>query len=182
MNQCNKCDADNLENAKYCSNCGYELPKKDTVQQEYEPKPPKKKNIKPVLGMLVGAAAFLIAYFFVQQMFFKSQPVDKVMMEVASEINKSTPIMLDACTRFDNSIALPSNIFQYNYTLICLEKDSIEDIVELERTVEQNLTNLIRTDPEMKYFRDNNIIVNYNYRDLNGIHLFKISITPDQYK
>ncbi len=37
-------------------------------------------------------------------------------MEIASEINKSCPMMIDKETQFDNALAMPGKVFQYNYT------------------------------------------------------------------
>ena len=48
------------------------------------------------------------------------------MMAAASELNKSCPMMVDQDTRLDNAIALPENVFQYNYTLVNLTKDELD--------------------------------------------------------
>jgi hypothetical protein len=40
-------------------------------------------------------------------------------MAAANELNKSCLMMVDQDTRLDNAVALPENVFQYNYTLIC---------------------------------------------------------------
>ncbi len=34
----------------------------------------------------------------------------------------------------------------------------------------------------MKAFRDNNVIMDYYYNDVNGEFITKVSITPDEYK
>ena len=38
--------------------------------------------------------------------------------KMASELNESTPVMLDQYTRFDGASVLPGNIFQYQYTVL----------------------------------------------------------------
>lgn len=140
-----------------------------------------KMDKKKVIGMIVGAAAFLIAYFAVQQVFFKPPTFDKQMMQIASELNKSCPIMVDAETQLDNSVALPNNTFQYNYTLVNTETATV-DISELENYLQPIILNNIKTNPDLKTFRDNDVIMAYNYKDKNGEHLFKLTFKPENYK
>ena len=140
-----------------------------------------KMDKKKIIGMIVGAAAFLIAYLAVQQVFFKPPTFDKQMMQIASELNKSCPIMVDAETQLDNAVALPDNTFQYNYTLVSMEKASV-DISELENYLQPIILNNIKTNPDLKTFRDNDVIMAYNYKDRNGEHLFKLIFTPEHYK
>jgi hypothetical protein len=140
-----------------------------------------KMNKKKVIGIIVGAAAFLIAYFAVQQVFFKPPTFDKQMMQIASELNKSCPIMVDAETQLDNALALPDNTFQYNYTLVNMERVTV-DISELENYLQPRILNNIKTNPDLKTFRDNDVIMAYNYKDRNGVHLFKLIFKPENYK
>ena len=178
MNKCNKCGNENAYISKYCWNCGYELLIQKEVQSAQ--KPIKKIDIKKLIGMIICAIAFIIAYFLIQPL-FSTPNIDKELMKVASEINKSCPIMIDNETRLDNTMALPSKTLQYNFTLISMEKETV-DSIELKSYLEQNIKNNVRTNPDMKFFRDKKITTNYYYKDKNGIYLFTISATPEQYK
>jgi len=178
MNTCDKCGTDNTNNARYCSGCGYELPKKPTEEIQ---EPVKKKRDNKKLAGAIGVIVSFAAYFIVQQMFFKTPSIDKAMMAAASEMNKSCPIMVDAETRLDNTIALPSKGFQYNYTLINVDKESI-DTVEIKKYIEPNIINGVRTSPDMKFQRDNKVTMKYYYKDKKGNYLFLITVTPEQYK
>lgn len=140
-----------------------------------------KMEKKKIIGMIVGAAAFLIAYFAVQQVLFKPPTFDKQMIQIASELNKSCPIMVDAETQLDNTVALPDNTFQYNYTLVSMERATL-DISELENYLQPIILNNIKTNPDLKTFRDNDVIMAYNYKDKNGEHLFKLTFKPENYK
>jgi hypothetical protein len=140
-----------------------------------------KVDYKQLTGTIVGVIAFFAAYFFVQQLLFKTPGFDKVLMKTASEFNESCPIMIDSETRLDNTIALPSKVFQYNYTLINVEKETF-DVIVLKDYLEPNITNSVRTNPDMKIFRDNKVTMNYYYKDKDGNYLFAISVTPEQYK
>lgn len=88
--------------------------------------------------------------------------------------------MIDNATRLDNTLALPDNTFQYNYTLTVV-KDSL-DVDALRNYVEPRIINTIKTEPQMKIIRDNKTTVNYSYKDVEGVTLFTISVKPDQYE
>jgi hypothetical protein len=138
----------------------------------------KKGNTQKIIGVVAGIVFFAIAYYGVQQ-FFKPG-FDKTLMEVASELNKTCPIMVDQDTRLDNAVALPGKIFQYNYTLVNYEKSQI-NIDTVRKYVQPNIVNTVRTNPDMKHFRDNKVTMDYHYKDKNGVFVLKISVTPDQY-
>ena len=180
--KCKKCDKVNSEISKYCSQCGYELPKNEPIKME-EPKKNSKpeKNKKQILSLLIGVLAFGISFFGVKTLFHNSLSFDKAMMTIASDINESCPIMIDNVTRLDNTIALPDNVFQYNYTLVDLEKNEI-NIDELREYIEPNVINNVKTNPDMKEFKDNKVTMAYNYKDKNGVFVLKINVTPDLYE
>lgn len=176
---------DNREDSKYCSNCGYELPKdttKNPNEKVFENKTIlKKKKKNQMIGAIVGVMTFFIAYFGIQQIFFKAPSYDQVMIQMSSEMNKSCPIMIDANTRLDNTVALANNTFQYNYTLINNEK-ATSDAKRMKEFLEPTIVNIVKSNPELKFQRDHGTTLNYNYKDKNGVFLFNISVTPDKYK
>lgn len=69
--------------------------------------------------------------------------------------------MIDNATRLDNAIAMPDNVFQYNYTLVNMVKDSI-NIHELNNYLEPTITNFVKTNPDMQKMRENKVTVNYH--------------------
>ncbi|MBW8327302.1 MAG: zinc ribbon domain-containing protein [Prolixibacteraceae bacterium] len=181
---CATCGTDNPENYKYCFNCGYELPQITTgnpVATVHQPTTGKSFMGKKILTVMVSAVAFALSYFAVQQIFFSAPSLDKAMMKVASEINETCPVMIDTETRLDNAISLPKNIFQYNYTLVNIEKGAV-DTVEMRTTLEPSITNFVKTNPQMKIMRDNKITINYYYKDRKGKYMLLISITPNLYE
>ena len=103
------------------------------------------------------------------------------MVEVASEINKSCPMMIDQVTRLDNAIALPGNSIQYNYTLINIEAADIS-ADSLKKYMEPGIINGIKTNPDLKIYRDKKTTMVYNYRDKNGVFLMRFSVTPEMYE
>jgi hypothetical protein len=112
---------------------------------------------------------------------FNKPIYDKALMEYANEINKNCPFMVDNATRLDNTIALPGNTFQYNYTVLTLVRDSV-NVDELKKVIEPNIVNSVKTNPDMKTIRDHKTNINYYYKDRKGVFLFTISVSPDKYQ
>ncbi|HBL76030.1 MAG: hypothetical protein A2W90_11480 [Bacteroidetes bacterium GWF2_42_66] len=138
------------------------------------------KNNKRIIGTVIGSAVGLIVVVLIQQLFFKTPAFDKMLMKVADELNANCPVMVDSETRLDNAFAMPGNVFQYNYTLVNLVKDSI-NIQDFEEYMKPRIVSNAKTNPDLQLFRDNKVTMNYYYKDLNGIFVSKISISPDQY-
>jgi hypothetical protein len=139
-----------------------------------------KSKMKKTIGVITGIVVFGLVYFGVQHLFFKAPSFDKAMMEAASELNKTCPIMVDQDTRLDNAAALPGNTFQYNYTLVNLDKSEV-NIDTVKKYIEPQIINNVKTNPDLKAYRDNKVTMAYNYRDKNGTFVLKISVTPDMY-
>lgn len=180
---CNRCQTDNKSNAKYCSGCGYELPtqKTDTVQSEEANQQAKSKfNKKALIQIIVSAIAFGLTYFAVQQFIFKPPSYDKIMMQVASELNKNCPIMIDESTRLDNAISLPNNKFMYNYTLVNLTKDEFS-LEYFKENVQPRITRTVATNPQMEIYRKHKTTLVYSYKDKNGDFVYEFSVTPEEY-
>lgn len=181
---CTTCGKENPVTYKYCFGCGYELPKIKTENLEtvIQPKPQKKKlGISTIVGIIVGVVFFALAYFAAQQLFLKSPLIDKAMMAMASEINKSCPFMVDAETRLDNSVAFSNNTFQYNYTLINVEIDAVNP-EEIKGQMESYLVDMVKNSPQMEVLRKLKTTINYSYKDKAGKFLFMVSVTPDKYE
>jgi hypothetical protein len=137
-----------------------------------------KKNISTIFGWLLGIAIIVLATYYLNPK--PKNSIDSLLVNVAKEINKSCPMQLDKITTLTNTIALPDKVLRYNYSLN-LDKDSI-DINEMIRNTEPKIINGVKTNPDMKKFRDDNVTLSYNYADRKGIFLFKIDVTPDKYK
>ncbi|MDR2065226.1 MAG: zinc ribbon domain-containing protein [Prevotellaceae bacterium] len=165
---CRKCNEHNSTNAKFCSNCGYELNGKKIFTKK------QKNNMAFVI-------AFFLVCFIVKLIFFNAPAVDKELLQTASEMNKMCPVMVDSETRLDNTSVKPGKVFQYNYTLVNMSKDNV-DTVELKNILEPGIINSLKSSPDMQYQRDHNVTLNYSYKDKNGFHLFVITVPADRYK
>lgn len=132
-------------------------------------------------GSIIGVIVVVIVGVLVQQFLFKSPSFDKQLMNAASELNETCPIMVDQETRLDNAVSLPGKVFQYNYTLVNFERDSI-DINLFEEHMQPLILNNVKTNPDLEDFRKNKVTMAYNYNDKNGNFVLKISIEPKQYE
>ena len=130
---------------------------------------------------MVAALACALTYGLVQKFIFSPPGYDKQLMYAASELNKSCPFMVDESTRLDNAVAMPGKVFQYNYTLLQVSKEEL-DIDTLKKYLEPDVINSVRTSPDLKPFRDNEVTMSYSYKDKAGVFVYKFSVTPDMYK
>ena len=155
----------------------------DIENTKVQKKPRNKHGVKYYIVFAIAFAIFYgigkYGYQFISEG-FGNATYDKAMMKVASKLNKTCPIMVDSETRLDNTVSLPNNIFQYNYTLVNAEKGSI-DVDQVRDFIEPNVINNIKTKPEMKFYKDNEVTMQYHYKDKNGVTLLMITVTSDKY-
>lgn len=148
------------------------------------PKSQKRKSLKYWIGF---AVAFAIFYALGQiggaklAGVFGSSGSDKELVDMANEFNKSCPIMIDEATRLDNTVALPNKVFQYNYTLVGVDKSSA-DIPEMKNYLKPLITDNVKSNPDMQKFRDDKVTLKYSYKDRTGHYLFSISVNPADYE
>ena len=184
MRQCENCGTNNNENSKYCLNCGCELTKKTVIEnQEKESFPIKQNGNRKQVSTILGVAFGILFMFGVQHFIFNTQTpkFDQLMMKFASEVNKSCPITIDAETRLDNAAALPDNIFLYNFTLINMEKSTV-DTLTIKSQLVPNIVNFVKSSPQMKVVREAKVTIIYYYKDKNSVYLFQVPVTPQQYE
>ncbi|MBB1139644.1 zinc-ribbon domain-containing protein [Myroides sp. WP-1] len=187
-NVCQNCQTENEITSKYCSSCGYQLPKievetsvemdsKETHAQSSQ-KGKRKLNFGALLGIVIGVAvvSFAVNYFSKS-----SIAIDQKLSVVASEINKNCPMVIDQDIRLDNTVAMPNATFQYNYTLVNYEKAQLNMEV-VEQTLFPTLLENARTNPDMKEMREAKVTINYYYKDKKGEFVTKYVITPDMYQ
>jgi hypothetical protein len=134
-------------------------------------------TFKEIIGIIIG----LISIMILQPGCSNQSSIEKLLKQTANNINKSCPMIVDSETQLDNIVVMPDNVFQYNYTLVNMEKETI-DIEDIKNYVEPILINGIKTMPELKMFRDNNVTMAYYYKDKNGLFLTRIEISPEKYK
>ncbi|MBL7725724.1 MAG: hypothetical protein JNK27_16385 [Chitinophagaceae bacterium] len=143
----------------------------------YELVKQKSTGFRIVLGIIIFA--FISAVLKIA--FYKSPTtLNDDMIKTANEINSHAPFIVDSTTRLDRVEALPGNIFQYNYTLLNLDKSQIDTNL-LRTSGHQSIIEQIKGDPKASIFKDNNIVIQAKYVDKEGKYVGTISIHPSEY-
>lgn len=138
------------------------------------------KTMKTSLGSVVGIIFGVIIYQLINHFVFAPPTFDEQLMKISSEINKSCPFMVDQDTRLDNTMGGPGKSITYNYTLVnYLEADINSD--ELRKYITPQLINNIKTNDDMKTFRENKVSLKYNYKDKLGKPILSVTISPSDY-
>ncbi len=107
--------------------------------------------------------------------------INKKLTEMASNLNESAPVMLDDFTRFNNATVTSDNVFQYNYTVLNTQNpDSL--IKEVESSLIKNIKLEFNTNPQLLFFKENNISIDYVYNDENNQVILRIQIDSSNYK
>lgn len=114
----------------------------------------------------------------------KEKTIDDDLKEVAANINKTAPQNLADGVRLDSVSAQPGKIFRYNYTLTDDVNESVtpEQIENFKKTAKEGALQVIKTSPDIKEFRDNDVTMVYTYYDKNGKPTTDFKITPQEYK
>ena len=179
---CSNCQAENDKSSKYCSICGFKLSILETqdiennIEQKKETKPKKKLELKTLIGIAVGVA---VGLFVTQSIFHPS--IDKQLAEIANEMNKTCPMNIDQYTTLKNVVALPNKTIQYNYILVEITKEEVK-LDTVKKYVFPGVLQNAKTNPEMKYFRNNKVTLNYYYSDKNGEFVTEYIVKPEMYE
>jgi hypothetical protein len=137
-------------------------------------------NLKKIMLCVMAAVIGIAVYQFVNHFIFKPPAFESQLIQVASELNKNCPLLLDRDTRLDNAMGGPGKYFTYNYTLIHHVAADL-NIVELKQSLIPALINFIRTSEDMQTFRKEKVTLKYNYKDKEGVFLFSITVGPADY-
>jgi hypothetical protein len=86
--------------------------------------------------------------------------------------------MVDDVTRLDNTSVAPNRTLHYHYTLV--NSDETIDAAKLIAAATPILQEAYRTKPELKVFRDNGVIFEYDYYYENGAPIAQIAIDPSE--
>ena len=107
--------------------------------------------------------------------------LNKQLNKMASNLNESTPAVLDPHTRFDSVAVTPDNIFQYYYTIIEISNPQ-ELLSNHKDEIINNMGKAFATDKSLRIFVDNDVTIQYIYRDSVQNVIDIITIDPDTYK
>ncbi len=111
----------------------------------------------------------------------QDRSLNKKLNEMALNLNESAPVMLDQYTRFEEATVSSENVFTYRYTVLNTSKpDSLID--GATQQLKDNIKAEFATNPELRIFKENNIIIEYVYNDINNHTIRVLRIDPQDYK
>jgi hypothetical protein len=149
-----------------------------------EPLNPKAKELaskrKKVI-LFLSLIIILTSAFAVKKLFFTDSAFDKQLKMLSTEINKSTPLLVDENTRLDRTETKRGEIFLYHYTLVNMEKGKFEE-EELREFLRTQILDNIKNNPDLQYFRQYGKAMTYTYKDKNNARLFDLTFTEKDYK
>lgn len=105
---------------------------------------------------------------------------EKGMAEMAASMNQQMPMMINDVTRLDNIATQPGKKLIYNYTILNPYKEP-RNYLAYKDMVEPELIEIARNNPQMQTFRDNNVVLFYNYKDENGVVQFTVEINTGNF-
>lgn len=127
--------------------------------------------------IVVAVISFAVAYIGMQYL-FSGEKLEKKLQKITTELNKLTPKLIDDFTRIDSVSSKGEESITYHYTLVNLQKQDIQ-VDTVNKYLKFQIIEKVKTQSELKFFRDNDILMNYKYYDKNGEFVTEISVTPD---
>jgi len=133
--------------------------------------------------MRMRKTSFILSFIF-SLLFVQCNPGDralnKKLSEMASELNESTPVMLDQFTRFDQASVTADNVFRYHYTV--LHPNNPDSLLENRfQSLRENILTLLSTNADLRIFTENEVTMEYIYSDENHRIIRTIRINPEDY-
>lgn len=136
----------------------------------------RKLLIRKVLKIVIVVVLAGVAQYY----YSKNKSVSKELAALVTNYNNACPMMISNDIRMESVNTLPHNTVQYDFTLVNVQKESI-DVEALKKSVEKEILTSSKTNPSLEAFRDNGSTVIYSYKDTNEKELFEITLTPEMY-
>lgn len=107
--------------------------------------------------------------------------LNRELTKIAAEWNRSTPVALEAHTRFDSVGVTPDNVFQYYYTITNIDNPQ-ELIASYKNEMLEKMDKMYATDRSLQFFVENGVTMEYIYRDTMQNVVDVIIIETDKYR
>lgn len=137
----------------------------------------KKQTVVFSISLIISFIGFKLLF---TSLWNPNPSFEDLLRTTANDINRNCPQTVDKDTRLDNVAVFPNKRFQYNYSVIAYSVVEI-DIPSLEKNLYPVILNTIKSSPDMKLFRDNEVTLIYSYRDRMGAYVFSMEFKPSDY-
>lgn len=140
----------------------------------------KKRN--SFLRILAGLVGGIIGYAVVSNMYEAGRNksrLDSSLVRAAADINTRLPMMVDSETRMGKAVA-GSGKLTYFITLPNQTKSNL-DLPALQKVLRQNIIDNYKTNSVMEEVREQNVVLDYQYKDKNAEPIFEIVVSPKDF-
>lgn len=108
----------------------------------------------------------------------KAPTTSDVLRQVASEINKTAPLLVDKYTRLDGAVALGETL-RYRYTLVTLAANDFQKNAISKSDGGRIKSNVCTSDGMLPLVRLG-VLIEYAYHDKNGVEIEVIPVETSQ--
>lgn len=178
---CTSCGKELKAESIFCTSCGHKIETVKSEQRDTENKPRWKK----IVGGVVGALAFLIAYGAVRYATQESispsssqtsnpSSIEQALVEASKETNKQLPMMVDSATQLSTTMASGKD-FIYSYRLIGKDYASVTQS-DINDSLREGIVSGACTTPETKKMLEEQVRLIYRYSNENGKYLGEVPV------
>ena len=138
-----------------------------------------------VAGILINLALVIlqIAQYYEEQSWGtltgKGEPAgfDRQFVEESNAANRTLPKMINDFIRLDSTSTGSNRTLHYHYTL--LRSKVGLDSTQLNAILRDGILNEYRTNPDLKFFRDNRVTLDHDYYDADGNMVGTVEVGPN---
>lgn len=133
------------------------------------------KQYRMKINRIFAVAFWIITVVMLVQCTSDEERLHKELSKMADNLNKSTPVAFDLHTRFDSVAVTSENVFQYFYTVTDIDNpDAL--LREKKADIIDKMKKAFETDRSLQIFVQNNVTMEYIYRDTSQKVIDKIRI------
>lgn len=137
----------------------------------------QENNKKLINQVLLFIGVFAIAFFGTKYVVASFGGAHNHLKQVALELNKRSPQLVDSETRLDSSTASGDTLV-YHFTLVNLTKnDTTVNLAAAKGFITKQAQSNLDTNAQMKDLRAMKVKLKYDYKDKNNQPLFNFTIT-----
>jgi hypothetical protein len=134
----------------------------------------KKNKIIKILIFIVLIIIGAVIYF------ISLNRVDSQLEQISREINKQLPDTTNPSAVIEKTQVLPDRKFVY-YIMIDFSAKELGDIEKFKESIYLRLLDRFKEEPNLEYFRKNDVTIIYIYSDKDGKELFVLEFPPQVY-
>ncbi len=130
---------------------------------------------------LLSFTILTIAIVFIPKLFSQKEAteIDGELVQASSAWNMQAPLILDDGIQIENHVALLGKNIQGTVTFSSLQKSEIDK--DMLKKLEAQLIHNIKTASLMDTFRKKKVTITYFCKDIYGVHICDIKLTPNMY-